>query len=297
MKQKRAAQNRSQLTVVPRQAAANLLRHASHRHPMNVYEQGVIDDDSAMVARDLQYQKELVHATRAEYGQEAEVPLEGSEPKLVHQPGGDIVNGIVHPSVMIVDRLYRKLPQEGFYSPLLNPRSPFQFEIGSIEVPDGLDFWIFDYEFSVYRLSGQDPGDALKCEDGRFSGFMGFDLVFDEARLTDLSYELDPSPIGISRDAFGTILQPTQDDFNSAASRSFAANASSGLSTLPFQSEVMGARNAPFSLVANQTSRVALNCIIWRTVTTPLAWVQAKIGGFFVQNQLSSTLINRMRPR
>jgi hypothetical protein len=234
------------------------------------------------------------------FGQEAGPPgFLGPEPTLVRQPGGDVVTGLVHPAFPPIERLFRKLPEESFFSPSVSSQSPIQFELGAYEIPENMTLWMFDYEFSVYRQSGIDPGDVVKAAPGRFSGFMGFDLTFSGKRKGDLFYELDPSPISLQRDAFGSVGggATIAGDFNSAAARSFASTASPGTSLLPVRTEVQGARNTPFTLIVTEANVVSLSCVIFRQVTSPIAFIQANFGGFLVQEQVSSALINRTRPK
>jgi hypothetical protein len=274
---------RPALSVVPRQHAANAIV------------QRLAQERGAAVGRPPIYKD-----SSARYGQGAGPALLGVEPTPVRQPGGDVVNAIVHPSITVFDRLYRKLPQQGFFSSQISGESPVEFELGAFEVPEGTEFWMFDYEFSVFRPSGQDPGDVIQAERSRFSGFMGFDLTFNGTRLADLSYELDPSAITASRDAFQQppgVGQPAPNAYGAATVNSFASTASPGLSLLPVRDNVMGARNSPFSLVSGETSRVAASCVIFRQITAPLAFIQATIAGYLVQNQTSSALINRIRPQ
>ena len=55
-------------------------------------------------------------------------------PAPVHEPGGDLVRGALHPSVEVVDHLYRKGPQSGWFSPGVTNQNPTFFEIGSYNV-------------------------------------------------------------------------------------------------------------------------------------------------------------------
>jgi hypothetical protein len=221
----------------------------------------------------------------------------GQEPQLFHQPGGDIVEGLVHPTFGIIERLFRKLPEESFFLPSVSARKPVQFGIGSFQVPESTAFWLWDYEFSIYRPSGIDPGDTIKAAEGRFSGFMGFDITFNGRRLSDLRYELDPTPITLQREEFENFLAPSASAFTQQAANSFASTASPGLSLLPVRSQVQGARDAPFVLIAENGTDVALSCVIFRPITSPIAFVEGRMGGYLVQDQTASALVNRVRPR
>jgi hypothetical protein len=129
---------------------------------------------------------------------------------------------------------------------------------------------------------------------------MGFDLNFGGARPQNVAYQLDPTPVTLQRDAFAARMgeaPATAGQFNTAAFTQFGVTAGPGTSLLPVRSDRLGARDAPFTFVVEENSNTVLNCVIFRTVTSPISWVQGRIGGYLIHRQLSSMLIQRDRPR
>jgi hypothetical protein len=132
---------------------------------------------------------------------------------------------------------------------------------------------------------------------------MGFDLTFGKRRMTSAAYQLDPAPIPFQRGDFvPSVSSPTHGldlpaAFDDAAANSFASTASAGTSLLPVRDQVMGARNSPFMLVASAGTSVSMACVIFRTITSPIAFIQAQMGGYLLHQQVSETLLNRVRPR
>jgi len=238
-------------------------------------------------------------------GQSAGPPGQGPEPPLVHQPGGEVVQGLLHPAFKILNETYRALPEESWFDPTVSPQKPVQFELGAFTVPADEQFWMFDYEFAVFRQSGVDAADILRAEEGRFSGVLGFDIKFTGRRLSHLLFQLDPVPVVFARQTFETptvsfpfrrdVSKPSQ--FVRSAVQSFAANASPGLSLLPVTSQRYGPRDAPFTLIAQQGDRVSLSCVIFRPIPSPVSAIEGSIRGYLIHTQISSALINRMRPR
>lgn len=238
-------------------------------------------------------------------GQGAGPPGMGYEPILSHQPGGDVVTRLVHPSFEIVDILFQTLPEEGFFDPSVSSQRPIQFELGSFTVPPDQHLWMSDYEFGVQRLDGVDAGSFLPLEEGRFSGVMGFDINFSGRRLSNLLFELDPVPqSALGRPTFqvppgftpGLDKAPIA-QFNRASANSFAANASPGTSLLPVRSRHYGPREMPFTLIAQQGARVSLNCVIFNPIPSPIASIRGEIMGHLIHGQVSSSIINRVRAR
>lgn len=266
------------VAVIPRAAAAAVVRAEQERHQ--------------------RFQQQMLTASE---GQQAGPPGIGEAPALVHRPGGDIIAQTQHPAFTTFERLRRKLPEEGWFDPDLGPEAPVQFQIESFTVPDGMNLWLFDYEFSAYRPSGVDPGDFIKAEAGRFSNQLGFDINISGKRDGNLSYQLDPDAVTLGRPVFenptGTFSSDTTTKFNSSRANSFAAATNAGTSLLPVRRAVQGAEGHPFTFVVGEGGKVALNCVIFNTVSSPLSCVEGRMAGYLIHTQVSTALLNRVRPR
>jgi len=287
-------------TILSGAAARQLLRLVGGQAPMSREDAGEVLRGAALGADAIVKEAKAALPAPAgpeSQGQESGPPGLDMEPGYVHEPGGDWLNGLLHPQINIFEELYRVLPDDSWFQPSVTPTSPVQFELGSFTVPQSQQLWIYDYEFSVYRMSGSDPGDYVKAEAGRFAGQMGFDVTINGRRLSHLLYQLDPNPVPVTRQSFNPQGQANQADFSRAAVGSFASTASPGLSLLPVRRAVQGAENAPFTLIARQGDRVALSCVIFRRILSPIATIEARHGGFLLQTNLAETLINRLRPR
>lgn len=245
------------------------------------------------------FREASVRAHETFQGQQAGTPGMGEPPILVHEAGGDTVSGLLHPAFTVLERLYRTLPEGGWFSPSVSPASPVQFQMGSFTVPPNLTLWLTDYEFSVYRPSGIDPGDFLRAAEGRYSNVMGFDITIGGQRLSNLSYQLDPAPVTLSRQAFEPPpgARAVQAQFDRASVNSFASTASPGTSLLPPWDKTQGPRGGPFTFVVGQGGQVNLNCVIFNTIPSPIAAVQGRCAGYLINENVSDSLLNRVRPR
>ena len=246
--------------------------------------------------RDMEDEARLVRQGLA--GQQAGPPGFGPEPVTVQMPGGDIVSRIQHPGFDVFERLFRVLPEQAWFGPGLNPKRPIKFEFGSFTVPASSFFLLMDYEFTPLRQSGIDPYDFTYAEDGRFSGFMGFDVTVSGRRLSNLFYQLDPAPVTFQRSSFEAPLGGRgARAFNSAAANAYGSVSGEGTSLLPVRRNVQGARGLPFTLLAGPNSTVALSCTIFRRVTAPLAGIQATMSGYTIHSNTAQSLLERVRPR
>jgi hypothetical protein len=220
----------------------------------------------------------------------------------IHEPGGQWLTNLLHNSINVYEWENRVLPDDSWYDPGVNPGNPVQFEIFAFKVPSQMHLWIYDYEFSIYRLSGIDPGDIVLAEPGRFASNIGFDITVNGSRYANLKYQLDPQATAVTRASFNTQgtpsgPQPTNAQFNNGASASFGSTAGAGQSLLPVRRKVQGPEGQPWTMLAQQGETVALSAVIFRRIRSPIAAVSARLAGYLLQSNLSTALLERMRPR
>ncbi len=229
-------------------------------------------------------------------------PGAGDKPIDIHEPGGRLLANMLHPSFGVFERENRVLPDDSWYDLGVSPTRPVQFEVLGYKIPDQMHFWIFDYEFSVFRLSGIDPSDIVEAEPGRFSSVMGFDITVNGKRPANLQFQLDPQPVSLTKQSMNTQgtpsgPTPTTDQFNASAFNSFASTAYAGQSLLPVRRAVQGPEGQPWTIIAKQGETVSLACVIFRRVRAPIGAVKGRVAGYLLNANLSETLLERMRPR
>jgi hypothetical protein len=217
----------------------------------------------------------------------------------VIQPGGDVLKAYKAEDFTPWERLFRILPDEGWFSPRVRPARPITVELGSYTVPAGRTLWLMDYSFSVYRPSGIDPGDFIRAEQGRFSNQLGFDLTVSGKRPSDIKYELDPHPDSPNRTAFAPVVAANQRAgvFNRSAANAYAVTAGPGSSLLPVRRAVQGAEGHPFTMLVIANQVVALSLVIFNRLRAPLSAVEGRGGGYLLDQTLSNHLIRSVRPR
>jgi hypothetical protein len=246
------------------------------------------------------------------FGQQAGVPGMGDAPALYHEPGASVLaNKLLHPAFQIMEREFRALPEQGWFAPEVNPKRPIEFQLGAYQVPRNQVLWLTDYQFQVFRPSGVDPGDFVVAAPGRFSNQMGFDISVRGKRQSNISYQLDPQPVFEGRPEFQPQITPpsgggfagpgpgtgASDPFNNAAARTFASTASPGTSLLPRRPNVQGPRGGPFTFVIGESAAVGLNVVIFNSLTSPVAAIGGRVAGYLIHTNLSSALLQRVRPR
>lgn len=231
--------------------------------------------------------------------------MAGESPSVL-EPGGNLEKQLLSPAVTIQESLWNIIPDESWFSPTVSPERPIVAEIGAYQVPKQQAYWLADYEFQIFVQSGIDPNDTIPAANGRFFGLLGFDLTINTTRLASVSYELDPHPASAYRSAFapsgsggggGAGRIPPPSAFSAASYNQFAAATGAGLSLLPAWRKLQGARQGPFSLIANEQEIVALSVAIFRPIPAPIASITGRIAGFRMGKTVSQAIVNRMRPR
>lgn len=212
-------------------------------------------------------------------------PPPALEPVASPVPGGEAVFEVLHPDIRIVERLFRKQPEESWVSSAVSSSRPIVFTIGEFQVPNGQMLFLKDYEFSVYRLSGFEAGDWIKLDNGRLAGSIGFDVLINDSRLADLFFELEPSVIDVT----GGVGRFT--------TQSFATGAGPGTSLLPLRPEVQGPRDSAFTFVCDEQQVVKLRCTLWRPLGIAPAAIEGRMAGHLMHRQAGEAIMQRVRPR
>ena len=86
-------------------------------------------------------------------------------------------------------------------------------------------------------------------------------------------------------------------DERTSAARTFASTASPGTSLLPRRPGVQGPRGGPFTFVVDEGASIGLNVVIFNALTSPIAAIGGRLAGYLIHTNLSSALLQRVRPR
>jgi hypothetical protein len=213
--------------------------------------------------------------------------------------GGALNQLIQHPSVTPFEQLYRKLPEEGMFSPGVSPSRPFVFELGAFKVPDAMAVMLFDLRPDIYRFSGIDAGDYVPVEARRFSSIMGFDVQVDQRPQGNIQFQIDPAPIDFQgQQAFASQagVNQTTTVLNISAASSFANVAGTGNSLNPQRPTRYGALSIPFTLFARSRQTVQIRCVIFRPVPSPIAFIEYDIAGILLPEKYMDEMLKQVKP-
>jgi len=207
------------------------------------------------------------------------------------EAGGDLASQVLPKAVTPFELMWRALPEEGMFSPLVSPSNPFAFELGAYTVPSRMTLLVFGLRPDIYRFSGVDPGDFVPVEERRLGSIMGFELLVDKQHPGNIDFQIDPVPIQrTSQQAFPT-TQANAGQF-ARANAGAAANASgSSNMILPQRPDRYGPpAPIPFTLYVESGQTVQARCLIFRPVPIPLAFIEFDLTGILVPSTFSDNL-------
>ena len=247
-----------------------------------------------------------------------------SAAQRVVQAGGMLQQLVVdYNSVIPFERLYRRLPEEGMFDASVSPQRPFTFELGAFQVEQNSSLLLFDLRPDIYRLSGLDAGDFLPVVPRRFGSLLGFDVNVDQQRSRmNLQYELDPIQIQTTKQAFTSQATPLNQTtvipnpgidnptpfaggapqvtpnsvYNISAANSFGNAAGVGDALMPQRPRRPGAEAIPFTMIVRAGQTVQVNCVIFRPLPSPIAFIEYDLAGLLVPSNWEAALMSCSRP-
>jgi hypothetical protein len=242
-------------------------------------------------------------------GRNAAPPGVGPQVGLQHEPGGELSKKFLHPMFTTMEREFRVLPDEGMFRSSVSPSSPYQFTVGAYRVPQNMALWLEDYAFAIMLPDAISPYDYRYQEPGRFSGSVGFDINVNDMRGQDLAYQLDPIPTPLARQEYDRAVNQvvtipggrgrptTEDKFNRAAANSFGSTAGVGNALMPVRGRVAGPRSRSFVWPITEGQSVAVRCLVFRPLTTPISGFYAQLSGHLMHINVHQALVERLRVR
>jgi len=232
-------------------------------------------------------------------GQPGAATTLGCSTSRVSLAGGALNQLIQHPSVVVFEQLFRKLPEQGMFSPTVSPQRPFVFEMGAFKTPGKMALLLFDLRPDIYRFSGIDAGDYVPVTARRFSSIMGFDIQVNQKHQGNIQFQLDPQAIDFQgQQAFAPSpgISDLTTVLNIGQSSSFANVAGIGNALNPQRPERYGAQSIPFTLIARSGETVQVKCAIFRPVPSPIAFIEYDIAGIMLPEIWLDELLKQVSP-
>lgn len=210
--------------------------------------------------------------------------------------GGELSGQIAPESLPPFERLYRRLPDEGMFSPSVSPSRPFVFELGAFTVPQRMTLMIFNIRPDIYRFSGANSGDYVPIEERRLGSIVGFELTIGQAHPGDVDFQISPVQIqNSSQQAFQSANQanPAANSTQFAMAQAALNANTQGTSSmmLPQRPERFGApAPIPFTLYVSSGQTVQARCNIFRPLPLPIAFFEFDMTGLLVSDDFAKSM-------
>ena len=216
-------------------------------------------------------------------------------------PMGSLYDHVLSEIFVPFDRVFRARSDDSFYDPDRSPSNTFQFSIGAVRVPENNVLLIMDYSFDAAKVCGANASDTIPLEQERMSTLFGFDINVNGIRQRDCAYEIDPVPIQATRAQFeytGTTggRTPTPSYFNRVQGASFAPGGGAANALMPNMPRMFGPTDAPFTIAVPPNGYIAGECVIFRPIPVPLAYVEFSVSGYFVTKTIWERFIQQIQP-
>jgi hypothetical protein len=205
--------------------------------------------------------------------------------------GGQLTSYITPSSIIPLEFVYRRLPEDGIFD--ATPSKPCEFDLGTLKVPIASGFVLLDYNFDIYRPSGSASDDFVPLEDNRLSTQVGWDIQSNAARPGNYRFELNPTPPQDNSSNFqsmpnaglipgGPPAPASDDQFTQARYAQAQSATSQGLSLMPQRHHRQGLLHVPASWVLRSTQSLTVSCTVFRAIQIPIAFFEASIFGFIM---------------
>lgn len=208
--------------------------------------------------------------------------------------GGQLASYMTSASLVPLERVWRRLPEEGIFE--ATPNSPCQFEMGNLVIPPTMGFVLLDYHFDIYRPSGSAVDEAVPLEENRLSTQIGWDIQSSSLRQGNTNYELTPLPPKNNSPAYqsnpnaglipgGPASPATEDQFTAARYQQSQSAIGDGLSVMPQRHHRQGLLHVSCPWILHSSQSLSFSVRVFRGPSTPIAFFEASCFGFLIPDQ------------
>lgn len=231
--------------------------------------------------------------TQAPGGTSAPNPASAS-PSVVVFPGSSIYDLITPPRLATWQRETRRQGDPSLYNPSLSPGKPYQFSLGSFDVPKTMSIFITTWEVRIFTFSGVAATDTVEVDPGNLTTSLALDFNVGGRKPFQSESEIVPQIIS-PEDALTRRGSQSSSFYLAAATQNKTASSGSGNGLLPFDNRRPGSDEGPFSvLVQPQDSKFSVDCFVFEPLRLPVAFFQLRLAGYLTGQSDAQRTIDKM---
>lgn len=246
-------------------------------------------------------------AKAPQQGQQESVPvpragthLSGGVSKVV-ELAGPLADYGRCPELEHYEQVFRVLPNDSWFSVDRAPNNPTQFEIGAFTSDKGRMIFIFDYSVRPFTFSGVTTTDYTPLDEGELGGAFGYSIQLGgrppgvvRYRIDAVSSTINRAKFGFNKQGLSKVARVTPADFERVRAESFGAATGFGGNIHPQAPGRFGARNVPFMLPLTDDLAFSITGVIFRQISIPLAFIEARVSGYITDAQSGKKLLEEL---
>lgn len=204
--------------------------------------------------------------------------------------GASLLSQITPGRYIPYQRQQRVLGDANMYNPDLSPQRPFQFSLGTFEVPGTSAVILTEVELRIFTFSGIAAADSVEVDPGNLTTQLAFSLTTGGERKPYNALS-DIVPVLF---AIGTRNQ-TAPFYAGAAAANQLSPSGLGAGLLPFDGERPGPVNGPVSVIIQPQERTFEGlCYVFRQLPIPVKFFQFKLAGYITDQSTAQELISNI---
>lgn len=201
--------------------------------------------------------------------------------------GAGLLDQLTPDRYRVYQRQVRVLGDASLYDTSLSPAKPFQFSLGSYEVPSTMGIFITEIELRVFTFSGVAARETEEVDPGNLTTNLGYSFTYGaESNPYDSLSDITPVLFAVGTRA------PTVPFYaaNAAINRTNPSGKGAGL--FPFDGSRPGPVDGPVAVYIDPQSKTFQGlAYCFKPLEIPVAFFQFKVAGYQVDQNTASNLL------
>jgi hypothetical protein len=205
-------------------------------------------------------------------------------PIQIIPPAAGLFDLLVPNAYTVFNRTTRRKGDASLYNLSLSPSRPYQFPLGTFELPKNMALFLTDIQVRAATFSGVGATDTVWVDEGNLTTQVGIDFEIGSRRPMDTKTEITPPPI----------LPPSA--FQTVAANATSNPSGGGTALLPLAEGRPGTEDGPLSfLVQASDGLLQVRLYVFRPLSLPIAFFQLKLAGYQTNRATAEQVMVQLR--